>query len=149
MSDRTFIRENEAARLELKEVVAGLDETALAHEVGPGWTIATTLCHLAFWDQRALFYLRDWERSGRVEMQQFNSQSVEAINQGVNAIARTVTGRDAVKLAIESASAVDAYLEAISEGFADQIRSAGMERYLKRSLHRREHVEKIRQILKP
>ena len=128
-------------------LIGQLDELVLAREVGPGWTVATALCHLAFWDQRALFYLHDWERSGRVEMQPFNSQSVEGINQAVNAIAHKVPRRAAVKLVLESAAAVDSHLERISDQLVEQIRTAGMERYLKRSLHRREHAERIRAAL--
>jgi len=55
MINRSFIQENEAARVELSELIARLDERSFNSATGSGWTIATTLCHLAFWDQRVLF----------------------------------------------------------------------------------------------
>ena len=60
MGDRSFIAENEAARVELSELIARLDERAFHCPVGSGWTVSTSLCHLAFWDQRVLWLLREW-----------------------------------------------------------------------------------------
>jgi hypothetical protein len=58
MVDRGFVAENEATRVELSEFIARLDDSSFKCPVGSGWTISTSLCHLAFWDQRVLFYLR-------------------------------------------------------------------------------------------
>jgi hypothetical protein len=57
MVDRSFVDENDAARVELSEFIAGLDEHSFKCPVGSGWTISTCLCHLAFWDHRVLFLL--------------------------------------------------------------------------------------------
>ena len=43
------------------ELIACLDEDSFKCDVGSGWTVSTLLCHLAFWDQRALFLLRQWQ----------------------------------------------------------------------------------------
>jgi hypothetical protein len=147
MTDSNFVLENEAARAELSELIARLDERAFAAGTGSGWTIASSLCHLAFWDQRALFLLKAWQSSGRIENLLLSSQSVDSINQAVNTIAKAVPGPAAGELALESASAVDTHLMGISDEFAGRLVSAGLERYLRRSLHRREHLQKIRQAL--
>ncbi len=147
MADRSFVDENDAARLELGEFIAGLDERSFKCPVGSGWTISTCLCHLAFWDHRVLFLLNEWERTGQLERSRFSSQSVNSINQAVNAISQAVPGAAAAKLALDAALAVDSLLASISDELIGQLVSAGFERYLKRSLHRREHLQKIKEAL--
>ena len=147
MTNRSLIDENEAARLQLSELIVRLDERSFACPVGSGWTISTSLCHLSFWDQRALFLLREWERSGQIETSRLSGQSVDSINQAVNAVSQVVAGPAAAKLALKSASAVDSYLAAIGDEFIDSLVSAGFERYLRRSLHRLEHLQKMREAL--
>jgi hypothetical protein len=147
MVDRSFVDENDAARLELSEFIARLDERSFRFQVGSGWTISTCLCHLAFWDHRVLFLLSEWERTGQLETSRLSSQSVNSINQAVNAVSQAVPGAAAAKLALDSALAVDSLLASISDELISQLVSAGFERYLKRSLHRREHLQKIKAAL--
>jgi hypothetical protein len=147
MVDRSFVDENDAARVELSEFIAGLDERSFKCPVGSGWTISTCLCHLAFWDHRVLFLLNEWERTGQLERSRFSSQSVSSINQAVNAISQAVPGAAAAKLALDAALAVDSLLASISDEMIGQLVSAGFGRYLKHSLHRREHLHKIKEAL--
>lgn len=147
MINRSFIQENEAARVELSELIARLDERSFNSAVGSGWTMSTSLCHLAFWDQRVLFLLREWESSGQIETSRLSSQSVDSINQAVNAVSLAVPGSAAAELALDSALTVDSYLTGISDEVAGQLVSAGLERCLRRSLHRREHLQRMREAL--
>ncbi len=144
---RSFIQENEAARVELGEFIARLDERSFNSAVGSGWTISTSLCHLAFWDHRVLFLLRKWESSGQIETSRLSSQSIDSINQAVNAVSQAMPGSAAAKLALDCALAVDSYLTGISDELIGQLVSAGLERYLRRSLHRCEHLQKMREAL--
>ena len=147
MVDRSFVDENDAARVELSEFVARLDERSFGFPVGSGWTISTCFCHLAFWDHRVLFLLNEWGRTGQLETSRLSSQSVNSINEAVNAISQAVPGAAAAKLALDSALVVDAQLASISDELISQLVSAGFERYLKRSLHRREHLQQIKAAL--
>lgn len=147
MRKRIFVEENEAARAELCQLISGLDEHSLGIAIGSGWTVSTSLCHLAFWDQRTLFLLREWEKSGKIEASRLSAQSIESVNQAVNTVSQAVPGRSAGQLALDCALAVDSRLTEISDKFADELVSTGFERYLRRSLHRREHIQKIRQAL--
>jgi hypothetical protein len=147
MRNRGFVAENEAARLELSQLISQLDEHSFKAAIGAGWTITTSLCHLAFWDQRVLFLLRQWESSGKIEASRLSSQSVDSINQAVNAISQAVPGPAACQLALDCASAVDSHLKDISDEFVDELVSIGFERYIRRSLHRREHIQKIREVV--
>jgi hypothetical protein len=145
MMNRGFIDENEVARLELSELIAHLDERSFNCPLGLGWTVSTLLCHLAFWDQRVLFLLREWQ-SGHFETSRLSSQSVDSINHAVKVLSQSVTGPAAAKLALDSAAAVDSQLKGISDELIGQIVSAGFERVLRRSLHRLEHLQKIRRL---
>jgi len=145
--NRDFIRENEASRVELSEVVACLDEKAFGYPVGNGWTISNLLCHLAFWDQRALFLLREWQ-AGRFEASRLSAQAINSINEAARVVSRHVPGSAAGRLAVESAASVDAELEEINDELSEQIASNGFERYLNRSLHRREHLQKIQEAVR-
>jgi hypothetical protein len=144
MRNRGFVEENETARQELGELTARLDEPSFRRAVGSDWTVSTLLCHLAFWDQRALFLLREWQ-SGHFETFRLSSQSVDSINEAVKAISQAVPGPAAAKLALDSAAAVDSLLTGIGDELVGEIVSAGFERYLRRSLHRREHLQKIKE----
>jgi hypothetical protein len=147
MTDRSYIQENQAARQELAQLIAELDERAFARPVGTGWTVATSLCHLAFWDQRALFVLSEWERSGHIDPPRLDPQTVESINAGVTAIAHAVPGPAAARLALNSAAAVDARLAGLSNESIDRLVAIGFDRYLRRYLHRREHLRALRRAL--
>lgn len=139
--------DNDAVRVELTEIAARLDTASAAYSVGLTWTVATSLCHLAFWDRRALFQLTRWQESGNIEAVRLDPQSVASINEALNMIALRIPAPAAIALAVESAAAVDTFIVTIEEELAERIIAAGFERYLRRSLHRREHLRKIRRAL--
>jgi len=142
---RDFVQENEASRLELRELIEGLREPDLERDAGAGWTVSTLLCHLAFWDLRILYLVKEWQRSGMEPTVRPGPQAVDSINEAVKTISRAVPGRLAAQMALESAAAVDSELELLSGEWIDRISSAGLERALRRSLHRREHLRKIKE----
>jgi hypothetical protein len=143
MSNTAIRLENDAARAELQALEGRLGPESYADPVGSNWTIASALCHLVFWDQKALSHLEHWSRIGKVEAARLDPESVESINRAVNFIALQVPGPGALKMALESAAAVDAFVAGIEDELAEKISEAGFERLLRRSLHRREHLEKI------
>jgi hypothetical protein len=147
MANTDLCLDNAAARAELMEVATSLDAASAAYSVGSTWTVATSLCHLAFWDRRALFQLKRWQESGSIEAVRLDPQSVASINDAVNMIALQIPAPAAIALAVESAAAVDAFIVTIDEELAERITAAGFERYLRRSLHRREHLRRIRRAL--
>jgi len=141
-----YSRENEIARLELSQFIASLQDSDFDREIGGGWTVATVLCHLAFWDQRVLYLLKEWQ-SSPFEGFRLPAQAVNSINEAARIIFRAVPGRLAAQMAMESASAVDAEVDRLSEALIGQINGAGFERALRRSLHRNEHLRKLKKAL--
>jgi hypothetical protein len=146
MIHRNFVEENKASRLELNELIGRLEERSFNIGVGPGWTLSTVLCHLAFWDQRVLFVLKKWKSAG-FEPSRLTPLSVDSINQAAATIAQAVPGLAAARLALESAAAVDLQVAETGDELVGQMLSAGFERFLRRSLHRREHLQKIEKAL--
>jgi hypothetical protein len=108
-----------------------------------GWTISTLFCHLAFWDQMVLGYLRQWRDSGFKSVP-LEPAMIDAVNQAGLAVFRTVPGRAAAELALRSAEAADSQVQLLDDDMVGQILAAGRERVLRRSLHRRGHMEKIK-----
>ena len=147
MANTDLCLDNDAACAELTEIAARLDAASAAYSVGSTWTVATSFCHLAFWDLRALFELKRWQESGSIEAVRLDPQSVASINEAVNMIALQVPAPAAIALAVESAAAVDAFIVTMNEELAERITAAGFQRYLRRSLHRREHLRSIRRAL--
>src|SRR5262249_18487279 len=101
--------DNDAARAELKQIADRLDAGSVTCSIGTTWTVATSLCHLAFWDQRALFQLKQWQKRGSVEAVRLNALTVDSINEAVNMMALQVPGPAAIAFALNSAAAVDAF----------------------------------------
>ena len=60
--DRTYVAENAVELRRLRAMVERLSDADLARPTPGGWTVASSLAHVAFWDQRILFWLDRWER---------------------------------------------------------------------------------------
>ena len=62
--DSPFVAENAQERERLRSLVKRLTDEELSLPLENGWTIAVALAHLSFWDQRSLFLMRKWNKSG-------------------------------------------------------------------------------------
>ena len=141
----SFATDNEASRRELRDLIASLSDPDLASDLGNGWTVSTVLCHLAFWDRVVLRRLVDWQRSG-IEPQML-SQATDSINDAARELSRSVPVREAARIVLESAEAIDAFVAQLDADFIGRIEAAGFGRSVQRSIHRREHVRRIREVV--
>jgi hypothetical protein len=141
--NRPYSNENAHARQQLESLVASLDDRDLGCPLPNGWTVAQALVHLAFWDLRQLALLKRWQRTG-VDS---SSADVDVTNEAVLAISAVVPLKEAARLAVASATAVDAEADRVSEKLCAAIVAAGHERVLRRSLHRHEHLRQIEEML--
>src|SRR4029450_4462109 len=62
--DRSYVAENDAERARLRALVRRLSDQDLARPMEAGWTVEGVLAHIAFWDQRIVALLDEWERKG-------------------------------------------------------------------------------------
>src|SRR2546428_12638200 len=96
--DRSYVAENDGQRERLRALVARLSDGELGRLLGAGWTIASVLGHLAFWDQRILVLLERWQREGPAAVPPaLDHAAVDWINDAAKTaaprVARAASGR--------------------------------------------------------
>ncbi|MGH7311335.1 MAG: maleylpyruvate isomerase N-terminal domain-containing protein [Candidatus Rokuibacteriota bacterium] len=142
--NRSFVDQNDAERRRLRSLVARLTDQELACPLPAGWTVASVLGHLAFWDQRILVLLERWQKDGAAAMPQaFNPADVDWINDAAKPLLLALPARRAAELAVSIAEAVDARAAALGEVFLSRNAEAGNPVNLLRAEHRREHLDEI------
>src|SRR5207249_3880858 len=106
--DLSFVAENRASTERLRALAGRLSDAQLQHPLGPQWTVAIALAHIAFWERRALLALDLTERD--------NAVNWPALDIFVNDLSLPVWAslppRTAANLVVEAAAALDARLEA-------------------------------------
>src|SRR5512136_1608874 len=105
--DRSFVQLNRAATGRMRTLAARLTDEELLHPVGEHWTVAIVFAHLAFLDRRAAYVLDATEREGRV----VNPDYDIFVNDLSLPLWAAIPPRQAVRLAIETAEALDQRLE--------------------------------------
>jgi hypothetical protein len=138
--DRSFVERNRTARERLATLVEGLGNNDLGRDLGNGWTVATTLAHLAFYDRRALVLLDKWQRTGASPAP--SPMDVHVINDTLSYLTRLIPPRAAANEAIAAAAAVDQSIEGLDDVKVSQALATDTPR-LDRSAHRIEHAEEI------
>ena len=141
--DRPFVSENDQARERLISLAKRLTDEELKLVLGNGWTIAVALAHLAFWDQRSLFLMRKWKKSG-VELSPID---IDLTNDSLLSLWLALPPRAAAELAVASAEAIDRELEAAAPEMIAAIESLREKFRLYRSIHRKLHLDEIEELL--
>jgi hypothetical protein len=137
-----IVTANGAERERLRKIVDGLTEADLGRPLGSGWTIATALAHLAFWDRCALIRLERWERGLPP-----SPTDVDVTNMALVTLSAAIPAKAAVELALAAAEAVDRKVAQLSPERAGALEDAGFGRNLRRSLHRRHHLDRVARAL--
>ena len=141
--DRSFIELNRASTNRIRDLAARLSDKEIQHPVGEHWTVAIALAHLAFWDRRVLYVLDMTERDGAL--------FVPAIDIFVNDLSlplwAAIPPREAARIAIETAEALDRRLEDFPPALLEEIHAYN-KRWVVRALHRGEHLDEVDAALK-
>ena len=141
--DRAFVAENAKELERLRSLAERLTDDELIFPIGNGWTIAVALAHLAFWDRRALFLLRQWKIDG-VEASPID---IDITNDALLTLCLAIPSRKAANLAISSAEAIDRELEEAPTELINEIVGLGEKFRLYRSFHRKQHLDEIEEYL--
>ena len=141
--DRGFVEKNKASTDRLRKLVAGLKDGDMSRRVGANWTVAVALAHLAFWDRRVQFVLDRTAQAGKLSPVEIDTTANDVMLPALELI----PGRDAARLAIETAEALDRQLESFDEGLLDQINTYNP-RWVTRALHRNEHLDEVDKALR-
>jgi Mycothiol maleylpyruvate isomerase N-terminal domain len=141
--DQSYVGRNHEQRERLRRLLEGVDEAALARPVRAGWSVATVLAHLAFWDRFGLARWDAFERTGQFP----GAVDADVLNAACEAEWRALAPRAAARLALEAMEALDAHIERLSSASVEAAQAAGRGVLLDRSGHRREHLDQIEPVL--
>jgi hypothetical protein len=136
--DRSFVERNRASAERIRALAARLTDEEMQHPVGEHWTVAIALAHLAFWDRRVQYVLDMTERDGKLFIPEIDI----FVNDLSLPLWAAIPPREAARLAIETATALDRQLEGYSPALLEQIQTYNR-RWVDRSLHRSEHLDEI------
>ena len=143
-ADRSYVAKNDNERARLKALVARASDADLAKPMPAGWTVASVLGHLAFWDQRVLELLSAWERG--VEPPPYHEGDVDWINDAGKPFLLALPPRKAADLAVAIAEAVDRKVAALPDDAVAKNIAVGSPMNLDRSHHRKEHLDEIERL---
>jgi hypothetical protein len=147
--DRSYVAENEAERERLRALVRRLTDQDLARRMDAGWTVAGVLAHVAFWDQRIVALLDEWERKGPSWTPPLEvERDVDWINDSAKALCLALPPRVAADLALSVAETVDRRVAAVSDAIIEANARAGAPLNWRRAEHRGEHVDEIERTLR-
>jgi hypothetical protein len=141
--DRSFIEKNRASTERIRSCVSKLSDMDLQHQVGEYWTVAIAFAHLAFWDKRVIFILDHTERERKLIAPEIDV----LVNDISLSLWSAIPPRETVRLALETAQALDKQLEEYPQELLEQIYNQN-KRWVLRNLHRVEHLDEIDEALK-
>ncbi len=143
MANRAFVIENRVERDRLRAFVDGVSDADLVRPMPAGWTVAAVLAHVAFWDQRLLVLLDHASSGGTRLPAALRESDVDWINDAAKPLMLALPPRAAAELALSTAKAVDARIEALPDDFVARNAAAGSPLNLLRAEHRRQHLDEI------
>jgi len=136
--DKSYVERNRASSSRMRALAERLSDEDLRLRCGRNWTVSAALAHLAFWDLRVMHLLDATERNGKL--------CVAEIDISVNDIAlplwAAIPPREAARIAVETAEALDTRLENFPQSLLEEI-YAFNERWVVRALHRNGHLDAV------
>ena len=145
--DRSHQTHNDSERARLNALVERLNDADLTRAMPEGWTVASVLAHLAFWDQRAYILLDRWQRKG-VTPPPGDAADVDWINDAAKPMFLALPPRRAAEVAVAIAEATDRKVASLSDELVSRNAALGTPVTLARADHRREHLDAIERALK-
>jgi hypothetical protein len=144
MEQAVVIARNRAELTRLQNLLAQLTDAQLSTPLEESWTVAATLAHLAFWDQRALELMTRWEKQGVGA----SEMDVDVVNRACLPLWLALPPRTAADLALKTAEAIDKNIEMLSPDIFNWcISNPNPPINIDRSKHRAEHIEQIQQAI--
>jgi len=144
--DRSHQAKNDSERARLEALVGRLTDADLKRAMPDGWTVASVLAHLAFWDQRAYLLLDRWQRDG-VAPPPDEEANVDWINDAAKPMFLALPPRRAAELAVAIAEATDRKVASLSEELVRRNAALATPVMLERANHRRGHLDDIERAL--
>jgi hypothetical protein len=147
--DRSYVAENMAELRRLRDLVEGLGDERLAQPMEAGWTVASVLAHMAFWDYRIVAQLERWGSNGRGTPPTYEEEAVDWINDAAKPIFLAIPPPIAARVALEAAEAADRAVADMSDELLAKNDELGGFINPVRAEHRREHLDDLERSLSP
>jgi len=146
--ERSIVADNDAERARLRALVQRFSDADLARPLDAGWTVSGVLAHLAYWDQRIVVLLDEWEKRGPAWAPPHEQATdVDWINDAGKPMCLALPPRVAADLAVSIAETVDRRVAAVGDAIiAANARSPVLN--WRRAEHRRQHLDDIEQHLR-
>jgi hypothetical protein len=147
MTDRSFVRANDESRERLAGLVATLTPARQEIDLGEGWTVASALGHMGFWD--------NWQAERLTEMMAGRWSAADAsvmaaehlANEALHPYWAGVAAGDVAGLALAAAERVDALAARAPDELVEALTGSPSEYLLRRHRHRGEHLDHIERAL--
>ena len=149
-TEPSFIEQNDRERDRMRALIARLSDDELRRSVNPDWTVSAVLCHVAFWDGRALALTEKLERGQPFSPGDTEPEDVAWINDATRPLLHAIPPRDAAHLALRIAEETDRRVAALSPELRARTWPADQQSPLNplRAAHRSEHLEEIETALR-
>ena len=105
------------------------------------------LAHLAFWDRWQIVRWQGALAEGLAMPADVSDGVADLANGALEPTWRALPGATAAELALAAAAEVDALVAGLPDASVDAVVAAGRARLLDRSLHRADHMVRIRRVL--
>jgi hypothetical protein len=145
--DRSHQKDNDRERARLEALIGRLSDADLQRPMPEGWTVASVLAHLAYWDQRTLLLLDRWQRTGAAPVG-FEGVHVDWINDAAKPMFLALPPRKAAEMAAAIAEATDRKVASLPDDLVSRCAAPNFAVTLSRGTHRREHLDEIERMLK-
>ena len=134
--DRSFVELNRASRERMQVLAGRLSDEELQIKVGEHWTVGIVYAHIAWWDRRVMYVLDMTEKDGKLFIPEIDI----FVNDLSLPLWAAVPPREAVRIAVENAEALDKRLEEYPQALLEEIYNYN-KRWVVRALHRGEHLD--------
>ena len=144
-AERAYTEANDRERTRMRAMVERSSDDDLRRQVNPDWTIAAVLCHIAFWDGRALALTEKLERGVPFSEGDTEPEDVAWINDATRPLLHAIPPRDAAAVALRIADETDRRVAALPPVLRARTWPADPRSPLNplRAAHRAEHLEEI------
>src|SRR5262245_7331703 len=114
-ADRSYVETNRRELDRLTALVERASDEDLGRSMDDGWTVASVLGHVAFWDLRIVTALERWGPDGTGPFPSYHEDAVDWINDAAKPLISALDPRAAARVAIESAEAADRSVAEMSD----------------------------------
>jgi hypothetical protein len=146
MAERAeYLHDNARELARMRGLVERLTDEDLARPVNEWWSVAGVLCHIAFWDGRALALCERLRRRVPFSPSDAEPEDVDWINDASRPLIHAISPGPAARLALEIGEQTDAMVASLTEAEASAAWPNDPESPLNldRSGHRGEHLDEI------